>query len=185
VLSSLSLFLAKAQRGFPVADEAAYEAAIKEAIKIAASNKNIAEIKNELKLHYNKYIVPMIRPMAKSDADIEAVIDKLIEVRTSIWNRYFYNYNPSDELAKIVCPVLALNGSNDTQVEPKANQKGIRNALIRGRNKDYSVQELANLNHLFQECKTGQMNEYSQIEETISPAVLKQISEWVLVRTIK
>lgn len=180
--SEVSLFLAKMQRGFPVADEAAYEVAIKKAIKIAASNKNVEEIKKELKQHYNKSIVPMIRPIFKTDGEVETVINKLIETRTSTWNRYFYNYNPADELAKIVCPVLALNGSKDTQVEPKINQQGIRNALIKGYNKDYIVKELPNLNHLFQECKTGQMNEYSQIEETISPLVLKQVSEWILVR---
>jgi pimeloyl-ACP methyl ester carboxylesterase len=180
--SEVSLFLAKTQRGFPVSDEATYEIAIKKAIKIAASNKNVEEIKKELKQHYNKSIVPMIRPMFKTDEEVEVVVNKLIETRTSTWSRYFYNYNPADELAKIVCPVLALNGSKDTQVEPKINQQGIRNALIQGHNKDYLVKELPNLNHLFQECKTGQMNEYSLIEETISPFVLKQVSEWILVK---
>jgi len=34
------------------------------------------------------------------------------------------------------------------------------------------------LNHLFQHCKTGQLTEYGEIEETISPEVLKIIIEW-------
>jgi uncharacterized protein len=180
--SEVSLFLARTTRGFPVPDEAAYEAAIKKAIKIASANKDVVEIKKELKLHYNEAIVPIIHPMFKTDAEVDAVIDKLIEVRTSIWNRYFYTYNPADELIKITCPVLALNGSKDTQVQPKTNQEAIRSALSKGNNKDYRVEELPNVNHLFQECVTGEMNEYSLIEQTISPTVLKHISEWVMDR---
>ncbi len=37
---------------------------------------------------------------------------------------------------------------------------------------------LENLNHLFQECTTGDMNEYKDIEETMSPIALKEISNW-------
>lgn len=177
--SEVSLFLARTTRGFPVPDEVAYEAAIRKAIEIASANKEISEIKKELKLHYDNAIVPILNPMFKTDAEVDAVINKLIDIRTSIWNRYFYNYNPANELKKINCPVLALNGSKDTQVQARINQEGIRNALIQGQNKDYLVQELPNLNHLFQECETGEMNEYNKIEQTISPKVLKLISDWI------
>jgi hypothetical protein len=46
-----------------------------------------------------------------------------------------------------------------TQVFAKLNQEGIRNALLNGGNKDYQVKELPGLNHMFQECKTGEMAE--------------------------
>ena len=35
------------------------------------------------------------------------------------------------------------------------------------------------LNHLFQECQTGMMQEYATIEQTISPIVLQTILEWL------
>ena len=60
------------------------------------------------------------------------------------------------------------------------NQDGIRNALIKGGNKDYKIVELENLNHFFQECKTGRMDEYRKIEQTFSPKALKEISSWIL-----
>ncbi len=179
----VSLHLAIINRGFPVADENAYKTAIRKAIKIAAANKEVTTIKKELRIHYNEAIVPMLKPIINSDAKMEEIITNLIEIRTSAWNRYFYNYNPADELKKITCPVLALNGSKDTQVQAKINQEAISNALAKGNNKDYLVQELPGLNHLFQECKTGDMNEYSKIEQTIAPFVLAQISEWILVHT--
>jgi len=181
--SEVSLYLAKKTRGFPVQDEAAFESAIKKAIKIAAADKDLAEIKKELHIHYNEAIAPMLRPIINSEAKISAIITNLIEMRTTPWNRYFYTYNPANELQKISCPVLALNGSKDTQVQPKINQEGITKALKKGHNKDFTVMEIPNLNHLFQECNTGEMNEYSTITQTIAPFVLKQISDWILVHS--
>lgn len=181
--SEVSLYLAKKTRGFPVQDEAAYDLAIKKAIKIAAANKDLATIKKELRIHYDEAIVPMLKPIINSEVKISAIITNLIEMRTTPWNRYFYNYNPANELQKMTCPVLALNGSKDTQVQPEINQAGIRNALNKGHNKDFTINEIPNLNHLFQECETGEMNEYSAITQTIAPSVLKQMSDWILVRS--
>jgi len=36
------------------------------------------------------------------------------------------------------------------------------------------------LNHLFQECTTGDINEYKDIEQTMSPIALQEISNWIL-----
>jgi len=178
--SELSLIQSKTLRPFPVPDEDAYEQAVRRAIKIASSNKEMADIKKELHRHYHATIAPILKPLVESDTRVSEIITGLVEMRTTPWVRYFYNYNPADELEKLSIPVLSLNGSNDTQVSAKINQEGIRNALIKGNNKDYKVLELENLNHLFQESKTGKMNEYSQIEQTFSPKALKEISNWIL-----
>ncbi|MBT3384760.1 MAG: hypothetical protein HN778_13000 [Prolixibacteraceae bacterium] len=39
--------------------------------------------------------------------------------------------------------------------------------------------EFENLNHLFQNCETGAISEYSQIEETIETEVLEIMSDWI------
>jgi len=57
---------------------------------------------------------------------------------------------------------------------------GIRQALIRGGNQDYKIIELENLNHFFQECETGKMDEYQKTEQTFSSIALKEISGWIL-----
>jgi hypothetical protein len=36
------------------------------------------------------------------------------------------------------------------------------------------------LNHLFQACTLCTVNEYMQLEETIAPAALETISQWIL-----
>lgn len=178
--SELSLIQSKTLRPFPVPDEDAYEKAIRKAIKIAGSDKEISAIKSELTTHYHATIAPILKPLVGNDAKVSEIIKGLIETRTTPWIRYFYNYNPANEIEKLSIPVLSLNGTNDTQVLAEINQKGIKDALSKGKNKDYKILKLQGLNHLFQESKTGEMDEYELIEQTISPIVLKEISNWVL-----
>ena len=81
-------------------------------------------------------------------------------------------------LGKITCPVLALNGTKDTQVEHESNLSALRNGL-QSDSKNL-IESADGLNHLFQHCKTGAVTEYRDIEETISPAVLETIIQWIL-----
>lgn len=95
------------------------------------------------------------------------------------WMKYFLKYEPSTNLTQVKCPVLAINGTKDTQVDPKLNFPAIEKAFQQGGKKNYRIQLLDNLNHLFQNCKTGALDEYQSIEETFSPEALKLIAEWI------
>jgi len=99
------------------------------------------------------------------------------------WYRYFLTNDPKTALMKVKCPVLAINGEKDLQALPKESLESIEEALIAGGNKDYTVKELPNLNHLFQTAQTGAPSEYVQIEETISPVALELVGKWILDRT--
>lgn len=96
------------------------------------------------------------------------------------WFRYYLAYNPRLTLMKVKIPVLAIIGEKDLQVPPKENLRAIEEALKDGGNKNYTLNELPNLNHLFQTAQTGLPSEYAKIEETISPMALKLIGDWVL-----
>ena len=109
----------------------------------------------------------------------ETFIEKTIANIATPWYRHFLKINPSDYLQKLSIPVLAINGENDTQVEYKSNISAIELALIKGNNKDYKIKSYPRLNHLFQESKTGEINEYAKIEQTISPEVLSDITNWI------
>ena len=104
---------------------------------------------------------------------------------TSPWMQFFIKYNPSLALEKVKCPVLALNGDKDLQVPSKVNLEAINKALTKGGNKKVTIKELSNLNHLFQECKTGAPQEYSEIEQTFSPLALSEILNWIQIQTKK
>ncbi len=101
------------------------------------------------------------------------------------WFRYFLTYDPRPALLKVTCPVLALNGGRDLQVDSKINLPVIAAALKEGGNRDVTTKEFPNLNHLFQTCKTGAIAEYGTIEETMSPEVLQTIGDWIEQRTGK
>jgi uncharacterized protein len=115
--------------------------------------------------------------------DIEKGISQLkatFGAQTYTWYRYFMITDPAVYWKKIKCPVIALNGEKDIQVAARVNLPAIEKALKSGGNKNFKTVKLPELNHLFQHCKTGLPAEYSQIEETISPEVLKIISDWIL-----
>jgi fermentation-respiration switch protein FrsA (DUF1100 family) len=95
------------------------------------------------------------------------------------WFRFFASHEPGPVLEKLRCPVFAINGELDTQVDPKLNLPKIEEHLKAGGNKRFELREFPKLNHLFQTCKTGGISEYQEIEETIAPAILKGITDWI------
>ena len=107
-------------------------------------------------------------------------VDMMIKQVTSPWMLYFIKHDPAITLEKVKCPVLAINGEKDLQVPPEVNLAAIKTALEKGGNKKVTTKELPGLNHLFQECKTGSPDEYSKIEQTISPAALDEVTKWIL-----
>ncbi len=115
----------------------------------------------------------------KSASEIEALAETQSKQLESTWFRFFLTFDPRPTLAKVRCPVLALNGERDLQVPPKENLEEIAKAIKKGGNTRVATRQLPGLNHLFQTCKTGAVAEYSQIEETIAPAALEAIGDWI------
>lgn len=115
--------------------------------------------------------------------DTEVHIKAQLQSLMFPWFNYFLTYDPKPTLSKVKCPVLAINGEKDLQVPPKENLSAIEEALAAGGNKNYTIRELPGLNHLFQTAQTGLPDEYAKIEETISPAALKMIGDWILEQT--
>jgi hypothetical protein len=125
----------------------------------------------------------------KAEADAEAertgTPKGLAEARAAQlegpWFRAFLAYDPAPALERLRIPVLALIGSKDVQVPPDQNLPALRAALAH--DPRATVQELPDLNHLFQPATTGAPSEYAQIETTLAPAALDTITAWVLQTT--
>lgn len=108
-------------------------------------------------------------------------VDAQVAQLTSPWFRYFVAYDPVPALQQLDLPVLALYGSNDLQVHPDIHARPLRDAL--SATPDATVSVLDGLNHLFQSAATGLPTEYGQIETTIAPEALRQITTWIQERT--
>lgn len=90
--------------------------------------------------------------------------------------RYFLTIDISKLLPTIKCPVLALNGTKDTQVDCAANIQELQKGLTGCK---HTISKIDGVNHLFQHSTTGDVAEYQQIEETIAPEVLQAITAWI------
>jgi pimeloyl-ACP methyl ester carboxylesterase len=111
------------------------------------------------------------------------MIDAAFQQLVSPWFQFFMSHEPASDLEKIACPVLAINGEKDLQVDPKLNLPAIEAALEKAPTDDFTLRELKGLNHLFQQSKTGLVQEYAQLEETFNPAALQLMTEWILEKT--
>jgi hypothetical protein len=107
------------------------------------------------------------------------------QMLSSPWFRWFVDYDPRPALQRVTCPVLALTGGCDLQVPAEVNLPAIAAALRAGGNRDFATVEMPGLNHLFQTSATGLPAEYGVIEETIAPAALDTITNWIVARVGK
>ena len=113
-----------------------------------------------------------------SEADIEQGKENLlasIPEASYDWMRYFVMFDPAPLFGTITCPALAINGEKDCQVLPEANISAIKESLDKAGNIHTKALILPGLNHLFQNCETGLLNEYGIIEETFDPKALTLI----------
>ncbi|OMP77279.1 alpha/beta hydrolase [[Flexibacter] sp. ATCC 35208] len=88
-------------------------------------------------------------------------------------------FDPAPYLAKIKCPVLAINGGKDVETEATSNLQGIQAGLKAGGNEMLTMRNFVGLNHLFQQCNTCRIEEYGALDETINPMVMEMMAKWV------
>ena len=102
---------------------------------------------------------------------------KMSQKTRSPWLNTFVVLNPREFLGKVKCPVLAINGAKDTQVHPD-NLKVISDYIPRA-----ETRLMPGLNHLLQHAETGEVSEYNEIRETISPEVLATLPRFITTTT--
>jgi fermentation-respiration switch protein FrsA (DUF1100 family) len=159
------------------------ELASRKAFDIVNKSTNLEQLKIDLA----NYIKQTIKDNPNTEKPAEMSDDDFVNIQVkqiaNPWMQYFIKYNPAPALEKVKCPVLAINGEKDLQVPPNENLLAIKKALAKGGNKKVTTKEFPNLNHLFQECKTGSPDEYSTIEQTFSPTALTEILKWLQTQT--
>jgi fermentation-respiration switch protein FrsA (DUF1100 family) len=156
-----------------------------EVFEIIKKATNSDQLKKDLKDNIAKSLKSDSKAKIPDGITESDFIEMQVSEMLSPWMQFFIKYNPALVLEKVRCPVLALNGDKDMQVPSKVNLDAINKALTKGGNKKITIKELPNLNHLFQECKTGSPQEYSEIEQTFSPLALNEILNWIQIQTKK
>jgi len=147
--------------------------------KILKKEPDNTKAGKEIKEYYLNELKKLSKEEKEKSGLSEANADIMIAQVTSKWFRSFLVTDPQPYLSKVKCAVLALNGEKDLQVPPDEDLAAIESTLKKAGNTNYKTMKLPGLNHLFQHCTTGSPNEYSNIEETISPEVLQIIGDWI------
>lgn len=104
-----------------------------------------------------------------------ATADRYIQLFALPMVRCIFQYDPTENLKRVKCPMLAINGTLDCQVACEENLNAIQRLVPHATIKAYD-----GLNHFFQTCTdwTGSAN-YSAISETMNPVVLEDVTEWL------
>lgn len=124
-----------------------------------------------------KFEIDVDSIIASSGLDIEPNIVTMLkqsQQSRSTWLDAFISLDPSKFLGKIKCPVLAINGAKDKQVDADANL-----SIISKKVRKTQILKLENLNHLLQHCQSGEITEYESIRETIAPEVLTTLTTFI------
>lgn len=100
----------------------------------------------------------------------------------SDWYRFFLEYDPAADWARITVPVLAIFGDLDVQVDSEQNAPAVEAALDEAGNEDVTIVTISGMNHIGQEAETGGVDEYSTLEPTFHPDLLPAITGWLLER---
>ena len=100
------------------------------------------------------------------------------------WMDYFAAYDPSADISHTTCPVMAVGGSRDMQVNTQANLQAVSQKLPHPTGKAqwpryHFIKEYQGLNHLLQPSTTGLPTEYGQIETTVLEEVLTDLCQWL------
>lgn len=82
--------------------------------------------------------------------------------------------DPAPVLRRVACPVLAVGGELDVQVDSVTNLTAIRRALPQA-----TVKMIPRGNHLLQESTTGAIEEYELLDHAVAPPVLDLVCDWL------
>lgn len=93
------------------------------------------------------------------------------------WFRHFIKIDPIPFIKKIRIPMFAAFGGKDVQVPAVQNMESLMKNLPKNKKAESKI--YPTFNHLFQHAKTGAVGEYSEIEETVNPEVMRDIVSWI------
>ena len=147
-----------------------YAAALLKANRYRLDNPPVMTVSDEL-LHG---IYPQSEESPVTRKLSETISATLSLENINPWMEYFLRSDPAQDLKKLKIPTLIIYGEKDCQVPPSLNLKAAQNTAPHAKVKCYP-----DLNHMMQHAKTGDVSEYREIDETISPEVLEAISDFL------
>lgn len=138
-----------------------------ELFKIIAAEKDSVTLRNKMIAFYQSH------PEQLEELGVKMTIDQLVDM--TLITSCIFQYDPTENLKRVKCPMLAINGMLDAQVACEENLSAIKRLVPHATVKPYE-----GLNHFFQTC-SGWVGstQYAVIRETMAPQVLEDIVKWL------
>lgn len=129
---------------------------------------------------FNEKVVGLVCPEARSavkhSLNDPQAIQRNLSVYQTAYFKEFLRFDPQTHLRQLECPVFALNGGKDMQVQAHPNLEIVEKILPTDR---VTTKLYPTLNHLFLRCETGHVNEYMQLKGSFSEEVLRDMVRWI------
>lgn len=156
-------------------------------LNIVRREVNIEQAERSLNAFVNDFLQDLPQELKKESNKYHFAINgnnanMKIKVFNSPWYRWFLSQDIPTVLSNLHVPVLAMYGEHDFMA-PGLMLPIIEQSMKNADNQDYTLIAIPGVNHSFQTCHTGSLAEYAIITETIAPAVLKIIGDWIIVHT--
>jgi pimeloyl-ACP methyl ester carboxylesterase len=113
------------------------------------------------------------------DPRVKMMAGRVRQQLVSPWMKRFMAHDPAAAARRATVPALALFGTLDLQVAPEINAEPMEQALKASGHALSAVRVLEGKNHLFQNARTGLVQEYAMIESDLDPAVAQLIADWM------
>lgn len=142
-----------------------------ESHRIICAEKDSTLLRERLREFFKTHEQEPMMQLLNGGMDLEQVLD----LKLNPMIRCVFQYDPTENLKRVKCPMLAVNGTLDCQVACEENLSAIASLVPHA-----TVIPYEGLNHFFQTCEDwlGSSN-YGLISETMSPVVLKDVTEWL------
>lgn len=148
--------------------------------ELVKTGNNIVQTKEMVKdlIHINIDHYYYLKDIKKEELDARIEQDANWFVN-SVNFEEMQNYIDSKMLSELNCPVFAITGDKDLFVVYPTEFDMVRTLLKSKTEIESTFKVYPGLNHLFQNCETGLIEEVSMISETMDSEVMADISEWI------
>jgi len=146
---------------------------------IAIKSKDITSLRKQIEELFESYSTALTQEQKEELMLNQQGINLAVMQLSSDWMKYFLTFEPSKYLRKIKCPILALNGTKDIQVDCDENINGFKNYINPKKCKNLETHKMKDLNHLFQTAENGAVEEYFYTSETFSVKALQIIVDFI------
>ncbi|MBL7999204.1 MAG: alpha/beta fold hydrolase [Candidatus Kapabacteria bacterium] len=124
---------------------------------------------------------PIQRAMMKDTVEgLQSLTQSKLYQLKMPWFKFFIDYNPAYDLRSLRIPVLAMFGNKDVQVDVVQNGSVLRQMKEeKSGERDITIVNIPNANHLFQEAQSGETSEYGMLKKEFAPKVIDTVTSWL------